>query len=92
MRLPPPAKSRRSHRIIPEGFETAVEFEKRDRATLHVEARDVVSNQISLDANPLSVEEPLKILIHDVELNHFLLFSKTSLMELIKIFLLELML
>src|SRR5438309_5632378 len=64
-----PSKTRGLDRRVPESGQLVVELEQRDRATRHLQRRDVRPDQVAGDRDPAPVEELLQVVVDDVELD-----------------------
>src|SRR5262249_56579952 len=54
---------------VPQARQLLVELQQRDRATRHLERRDVRPDQVAGDLDPAAVEELLQVVVDDVELD-----------------------
>src|ERR1700744_4418294 len=64
-----PAKPRCVHRRVPQPGQVVGELGDRDREALHVQAGDVVANQVPGHPGTLALDVPLDLGEHDVELD-----------------------
>src|SRR5256885_8262740 len=56
-------------RRVPEAGQLVVQLQQRDRATRHLQRRDVRPDQVAGDRDPALPQEPVQVVVGDVELD-----------------------
>src|SRR5437764_784567 len=64
-----PSETRGLDRRIPETSQLLVQLQQRDRATRHLQRRDVGADQVPRDRDPTLAQEPVQVVVDDVQLD-----------------------